>query len=82
MPSISKEKLAFTAKDDREGLNTEDIIAVFATPWNWAVGAYKTQFPDCWDVRRFETVLSDRHNTNIYDRNGVESDTDICSCNH
>lgn len=57
--NISEERFLSAAEVDREGLDVGDTLIGFAILLNWTVKEYKTQFLDCWDVRRFGAMSSD-----------------------
>lgn len=48
---------------------------------DWTVADYKSKNVDYFDARRFIAVFTDGRNVIMYDRRGVERDTDITRCN-
>lgn len=47
--------------------DVDDTMPLQTILSDWIVMSYKTQFPDCWDLRRLEAMILNSQTTSMYD---------------
>lgn len=74
MPDNLEESVIPAPRVDCEVRTINSTLNVSSISVKWIVAVYKTQFPDFWDVRFFETIFLHRHKKCRNDRKGIKRD--------